>query len=106
MRGRVLHLVSMQHADGSWRLSEELADVIGWRIADLLRRLVDFGEDSPESRDAWATAMALAWLERYGNDTRDEWELIAHKGHRWFDRLQDGRDTYRKLAFRAIEERG
>jgi len=96
----------MQRADGSWQLSDELADVIGWPIAVLLGKLMDLGEDSPGSRDAWATAMALAWLDRYGNHMRDEWELIAQKGRHWLDRFQEGSDAYRTAASTAIAERG
>ena len=78
----------------SWRTSS------AGRSRTCCGTLMDFGEDSPESRDAWATAMALAWLDRYGNDMRDEWELIARKGHQWLDRFQRGRDTYRTAASR------
>ena len=106
MRRRVLHLASLQRADGSWQLSDELANLIGWPIEDLLGKLMDLGEDSPGSRDAWATAMALAWLDRYGNHMRDEWELIARKGCHWLDRFQDGSDAYRTAASTAIAERG
>ena len=105
-RHRVLHLVSMQRADGSWQLSEELADVIDWPIVALLRTLMEFGADSQGSHDAWATAVALAWLDRYGNDMHDEWELIARKGHQWLTRFQGESDTYRAAAARAIAERG
>ena len=106
MRARVLHLIALQRADGSWQLSDELAAVIERPITALLDKLINIGEDRPGSRDAWATAMALAWLDRYGNDMRDEWELIARKGRQWLDRFQGGTDTYRTAASKAITERG
>jgi hypothetical protein len=106
LRRRVLHLASMQRADGSWQLSEELADLIAWPIAELLRKLMDLGDDSPRSREAWATAMALAWLDRHGNDMRDELELIARKGRQWLARLQDEGDRYRTAASKVVAERG
>ena len=105
-RRRVLRLASMQRADGSWPLSDELADVIGWPIAALLGKLRDLGEDSPGTRDAWATAMALAWLDRHGNDMRVEWELIARKGRQWLTSFQGGSDSYRTAASKAVAERG
>ena len=105
MRARVLHLIALQRADGSWQLSDELAAVIEWPITALLDKLMDIGDDRPESRDAWATAMALAWLDRYGNDMRDEWELIARKGNQWLARFEGGQDAYRTAAMRAIDMR-
>ncbi len=96
----------MQRADGSWEFSDELAAVIGRPIAALLGTLMDFGVGSQGSRDAWATAVALAWLDRYGNHMRDEWELIARKGHQWLYRFQGGSDSDRTAASRAIAERG
>jgi Ca-activated chloride channel family protein len=106
MRRRVLRLASTQRADGSWQLSDELADVIGWPMAVLVGKLMDFGEDSPGSREAWATAMALAWLDRECHDMRDEWELIARKGHQWLDRFPGGGNTYRTAASKAFSEHG
>ena len=50
--------------------------------------------------------MALAWLDRYGNDMRDEWKLIARKGYQWLHRFQGGSDTFWTAASKAIAERG
>ena len=105
MRARVLHLIALQRADGSWQLSDELATVIEWPITALLDTLMDIGDDRPESRDAWATAMALAWLDRHGTDMREEWQLIARKGNQWLARFEGGQDAYRTAAMRAIDRR-
>jgi hypothetical protein len=42
--------------------------------------------DPATIRRAWATALALAFLETHADDTRDEWALLADKARRWLDR--------------------
>ena len=46
--------------------------------------------------ERWATALALAWLERNAGDTRDEWRMLAEKARRWLNhaavRPPDGAD--------------
>ena len=87
-------------------MSDELADLFGWPITDLLGQLTNLGEDRPGARDAWATALALAWLDRHGNHMRNEWELIARKGREWLNRFESGSDTYRTAASKVIAEHG
>jgi hypothetical protein len=34
---------------------------------------------------AWATALAVAWLELHARDVRDEWRMLAEKALKWID---------------------
>ena len=47
-------------------------------------------------RQAWATALALAWLEEHGGAFEDEWRMVADKGRRWLhDALPEPSDESR-----------
>ncbi len=87
-------LVLLQRADGSWDLDEELADVLGVRLRKLRKKLEGAAGDPDEAARAWATALALAWLESRAADSRAEWELLAEKAREWLARcparLADG----------------
>jgi hypothetical protein len=79
-------LVMLQRADGSWKMSRQLEEVMG---SDLFGPEVQIATATPrlgDFRDVWATAVALAWLERRAGHLRGEWEMVAAKGRRW---LQD-----------------
>jgi hypothetical protein len=73
-------LVALQHADGSWELTLEFARAIGHDLGQLELGLSDVIGDMNEARRAWATALALAWLEQHARDLEDEWGLLAAKG--------------------------
>jgi Ca-activated chloride channel family protein len=81
---RVLdRLVALQSADGSWNLDEALADVVGLSLSELVARIAAVRADAPEAHRAWATALALAFLEREASSSRVEWDLLATKAQRW-----------------------
>jgi Ca-activated chloride channel family protein len=81
---RVLdRLVALQRADGSWDLDEAFAQVVGIALSDLAARIAGVRGDAGEASRAWATALALAFLEREAVSNRDEWELLATKARRW-----------------------
>jgi Ca-activated chloride channel family protein len=85
VRDKVLRLVALQRADGAWELTGEFAAAVGSTLRDLERVLSAEGESGAGSREAWATSVALAWLERHGQSMEVEWRLIAAKGERWLD---------------------
>jgi hypothetical protein len=98
-------LVALQRADGSWKLTAELARILGW--PDLRRLLQAFGRPlagPPEERAA-ATALALAWLERVCADALDEWRMLATKAREWLDRTPEGADAWLQLADAALAKR-
>lgn len=79
-------LVVLQRADGSWDLDDELAAVLGVRLRKLRKKLEGATGDPDEAARAWATALALAWLESHASESRDEWELLADKAKAWLSR--------------------
>ena len=86
LHSRLQALIVLQRADGAWALTRELARVLG-RELDELRAAVPSGPGGDATIvHAWATALALAWLEVHAADLQDEWELLADKARRW---LQD-----------------
>jgi Ca-activated chloride channel family protein len=80
-------LIALQRADGSWDLTADLARAIGRELADLESALDGASGGRDEIRKAWATALALAWLEEHAQDTEDEWRMLAAKARRWLDRV-------------------
>ena len=101
-RDQVLRLVALQRADGAWELTDGFAAAIGSTVRTLELLLSSQGEREPGSREVWATALALAWLELHGRSMEEEWRLIAAKGERWldaFDHSTPGR-SYRDHARR------
>ena len=81
-------LVKLQRASGSWDLDEALAQVLGRRLEDIRRAMPAATVPGDTTTRAWATALALAWLERHASAQQDEWRALAVKAHRWL-----GRDT-------------
>ncbi len=78
-------LVALQNADGSWALTNELAEALGTKLADLEKVLASAKGDRPSARKAWATALALAWLAKHASNEKDEWILLARKARAWLD---------------------
>jgi len=80
----VLALVTLQHADGSWDLTSELAAILG-RTLEELDSALGANSTRAEERRAWATALALAWLAEHGGAMRDQWRLLANKARTWLN---------------------
>ena len=38
---------------------------------------------TPDDGRIWATMVALAWLARHADESRDEWQLLAQKAEGW-----------------------
>lgn len=80
------HLVALQRADGSWDLTPGLARALDRPLAEFEFALRGARGDVATVRRAWATALALSWLERHAADCRDEWRLLARKAEAWLQR--------------------
>jgi len=78
---RLLDLIMNQQADGSWLLTQELADIAGSDIARLHRAAQLFA--SADAARIVATALAVHVLRDHYPEREDEWRLIAAKAERW-----------------------
>lgn len=79
-------LVALQNADGSWELTKDLALVLNRRLDELEAMVPDAAGQRESIHRAWATALALNWLEDQALEWRDEWSLLAKKALKWLDR--------------------
>ncbi len=102
-------VVALQRADGSWDLTPEFARAIGHDLAHLQSGLTGATGNEADARKAWATALALAWLDAHARDVEDEWRLLATKAQKWLEgtaaRPADGGtwvDAARLLTGRSI----
>jgi hypothetical protein len=108
-RAGVLALASLQQAHGPWTLDESLSRAIGRSLDDVRRRLEELtsglsGDARAEAETPWATALALAWLEREAAALADEWQFLARKAEGWLRAQQvasldahDWRDAARQF---------
>ena len=85
LRDRMYRLVRLQHADGSWELTDELAGAIGRAPGDVEAALANLTGGGENQAKAWATALALAWLRRQAGHLEPEWRMLASKGQQWLD---------------------
>ena len=82
----MFELVALQHPDGSWDLTREFAAAIGMSMKRLEDALTGLTGQPSAARRAWATALAIAWLEKHAGDLAEEWQLLAEKARAWLDR--------------------
>ena len=76
-------LISLQQADGSWKLDDVIAKVLS-------KSLKELSDACPVKCDGgvatlWATALCVVYLELKHPSQKDEWELIAMKAELWLD---------------------
>jgi len=87
IRGKMLTIVSLQRADGSWELNEEFARAVGQPLDKLRLAQADATGEAGEINRAWATAVALHWLKAHASALASEWRMIATKARDWLDRV-------------------
>ena len=75
----------MQATDGSWRLTKELASILGHDLTELNAAVQGATGPRDEVLRACATSLALAWLQKNAADAEDEWRLLATKARKWLD---------------------
>jgi hypothetical protein len=76
----------LQRADGFWELSKELGQILGRKLKELEASVPEAVGDAKEVRRAWATALALSWLDSEFSEWDQECVLLKRKATRW---LQD-----------------
>ncbi|XP_038179607.1 von Willebrand factor A domain-containing protein 5A-like [Arvicola amphibius] len=75
----VLQLISLQKANGSWELGENLTKILGTNLEDI--KAANPAKDGDPS--VWATVLAVLWLHGNGKDLKCEWELLERKAVAW-----------------------
>jgi hypothetical protein len=78
-------LVALQGADGAWDLTVELAAALGRTLRELEAAIAGVSGSPSEVRRAWATALALAWVELRAMGVEEQWRLLARKAQKWLD---------------------
>jgi hypothetical protein len=95
-------LAALQRADGSWELTQALASALGVRFGQLEAVAAAKNWKTADARRAWATSLALAWLEAHTAADRDEWALLADKARDWL-RAHAGAAGREALLLQACE---
>ena len=72
-------LIGLQTAEGFWKLSDELANIVGIPQSELQNAC----PNKEYILEVWGTVLALLYLEKRFNKQKDEWELVAAKGQMW-----------------------
>jgi hypothetical protein len=87
-RAHMHALIALQRADGSWELTKELAAVLGQDLDTLEAAvpLLDNGSRS-DARTAWATALAVRWLQEHASVLEGEWSSLVQKSQSWLKAL-------------------
>jgi hypothetical protein len=110
LRARVLALVQLQRADGSWAPGDEFFRAVGVEEARFRRALDDVTsmlalEPSTAHAVALATAVAIAWLETHAGGVSDEWRLVGDKARDALTALVGGKALAAWLdAARSVPE--
>ncbi|XP_048586493.1 von Willebrand factor A domain-containing protein 5A-like isoform X2 [Nematostella vectensis] len=101
---KLMTLVDLQKACGSWELTDALAACLNVSKDVLVnakpQSIPDLGSD------IWATVLVLVWLSGKFFNRKDEWEMIANKSKRWLKSSLPSGVDYGKLmgdAFHALE---
>jgi hypothetical protein len=114
-RRPVDRVVGLQGADGSWDLTKEFAGAVGigrrelerefdevmQRLLGHLQGPVAGGPGEDVCRRAFATALALRWLEAKCVDTRQEWDGLAQKAYEWLRLISPSADFWLEAAGRS-----
>ena len=77
-------LISLQQAEGLWKLDTTLAGVLSKSLPEL-EGACPVGCQGDDVRQVWATVLALAYLEACLSGQREEWELVAMKAEFWLE---------------------
>jgi Ca-activated chloride channel family protein len=81
-------LVALQKVDGHWELTNELAKVLGRELSELATAIAGASGDASDRRCAWATALAIVWLELHAPAAEEEWRLVVRKARKWIDDVE------------------
>ena len=95
-------LVTAQQVNGSWALSDSLAQLIGKSFSDLESACPIEGTGTAAS--VWATVLAVSLLRAKYSSQQDEWELIAMKAESWLKKQTLPSGCTLEQLFQAAEK--
>jgi len=75
----------LQTAGGFWRLDDNIANIVGKTLS-----LLQSSQPTGCTQDAWATAIAICFLEKSFAVMKDEWSMIADKARKWLKKEVKG----------------
>ncbi|XP_073471543.1 von Willebrand factor A domain-containing protein 5A-like [Aquarana catesbeiana] len=75
----LVRLITVQNADGSWKLTPEISAVLGISEEDIKTG----NPDQNVEVSVWVTVLAVIWLHTICVDQREEWELLEGKSVSW-----------------------
>ncbi|XP_043937298.1 von Willebrand factor A domain-containing protein 5A-like [Protopterus annectens] len=76
---QVMALISLQMADGSWKVDKALAEIFKSTEREIKRSIPVKEVDTT----LWATLLSVIWLHGHGRNVKDDWELLASKAVSW-----------------------
>ncbi|KAJ5703316.1 hypothetical protein N7493_011705 [Penicillium malachiteum] len=83
-------LVELQTFEGNWTWGEDLLSILGYdmeamrtKISNMLQNDGKAYLPSDRENDVIATLLAMGWLTREHNDSKDVWELLFEKADTW-----------------------
>ena len=95
-------LITAQQVNGSWALSDSLAQLIGKSFSDLESACPIKGTGTAAS--VWATVLAVSLLRAKYSSQQDEWELIAMKAESWLKKQTLPSGCTLEQLFQAAEK--
>lgn len=83
-----MDIVIHAQANGGFYYNDVLAALLGKSMQEL-----DAKKPSDASEEAWATALAIAALDKFFAATKEEWSLVASKARKYLAKLLSGTAT-------------
>ncbi|KAJ5724255.1 hypothetical protein N7488_002290 [Penicillium malachiteum] len=89
-RSKVHALVELQTFEGHWTWGEELFSILGYDMEAMRTKISNMLQNDGKAylpsdceNDVIATLLAMGWLTREHNDSKDVWELVFEKADTW-----------------------
>ncbi|KAJ5734962.1 uncharacterized protein N7483_000087 [Penicillium malachiteum] len=89
-KSKVHSLVELQTFEGNWTWEQELFNILGSDMEAMHTKISNMFQNdgkvyllSDRENDMIATLLAMGWLTRDQNDSKDVWELVFEKADSW-----------------------
>ncbi|CAH8832448.1 unnamed protein product [Trichobilharzia szidati] len=78
-----IQLAKLQSFSGLWNFNTSLCECFGVPMDDLSTHLKEPGKSPFLTETTWGTALAIAYLESFIPEKKDEWCLLVEKAKNW-----------------------